>query len=78
MKKFKVVQVGSAETFESRLNELVASGYKVVTANLAYPAGTDPVYFALLESSPVDEELKQMLAENTDEVEASGLTPSDN
>ncbi|GAB3541013.1 hypothetical protein GCM10027443_39710 [Pontibacter brevis] len=73
MKKYKVVQVHSAGAFETSLNELAQAGWKVIASNMATlpeAADDDFVYFALLESAPIEEELKQMIEENTDELDA--------
>lgn len=90
MKKYKVVQVSSAEAFELSLNELTMAGWKVITANIAplpTAAGNEFVYFALLESAPIEAELKQMLEENINEldglegldsIENVDFSPSDN
>ncbi|WP_162051620.1 hypothetical protein [Pontibacter pamirensis] len=82
MKRYKVLQVSSAEAFETSLNELAHAGWKVITANMAplsEAADDDFVYFALLESAPIEEGLKQLMEENTDELDAlNGLDSLDN
>lgn len=73
MKKYKVVQVSSAEVFEISLNELAQAGWKVISSNVAplpEAANDDFVYFALLESMPIETELKQLVEENSDELSA--------
>ena len=71
MKKYKVVQVSNLEAFETSLNELAQTGWKIINSNLAFsPSGSnEPVYFALLESTPIEEELKHMMEENTDSLD---------
>jgi len=84
MKKYKVVQVSSAEAFETSLNELAQAGWKVISANLTFPVAAENtlIYFALMESFPLETELKQMMEENsadiTDEMDTLGLSPSIN
>lgn len=83
MKKYKVVKVDSAEAFEINLNELAQDGWKVVNANLAYE-GTEKsvaIFFALLVNNDTDTALKELLEENTDELnnmDSIGLSPSAN
>ena len=84
MKKYKVVQVSSAEAFENSLNELSQAGWKVISANVTFPVVVENtlIYFALLESFPLETELKHMLEENADEITGEldnlGLSPSIN
>lgn len=82
MKQYKVVQVSSAEAFETSLNELAQAGWKVVASNMAPlpdAADDDFVYFALLENAPIEAELKQMMEENAGEMDAlDGLESLDN
>ncbi|WP_026462163.1 hypothetical protein [Adhaeribacter aquaticus] len=80
MKKYKVVKLQSAESFETSLNELAQAGWKVVSSNMAYPnIGSDEaVYFALLENTSIEDELKQMLEENNEGLENVNLSPSAN
>ena len=84
MKKYKVVQVSSAEAFENSLNELSQAGWKVISANVTFPVVVENtlIYFALLESFPLETELKHMLEENADEITEEfdnlGLSPSVN
>ncbi|WP_187264246.1 hypothetical protein [Pontibacter beigongshangensis] len=80
MKTYKVVKVNDAESFESNLNDLAQAGWKVVNANLAFAGGTDetPTYFALLENKSIEDELKQMMEENSDELDNIDLSPSAN
>jgi len=83
MKKYKVVKVSSAESFETSLNELAREGWKVVNANLAYQGleSDDATFFALLVNNDTDIALKELMEENVDElnnIENLGLTPSDN
>ena len=80
MKTYKVVKVNDAEAFESNLNELAQAGWKVVNANLTYSADKEnlPTYFALLENTPIEDELKQMMEENSDELDNIDLSPSAN
>ena len=69
MKRYKVVQVSSVEAFETSLNELAQAGWKVISSNMAPLPGVvnnEFAYFALLESTPIEEELKQMMEENLD------------
>ncbi|MFD3001210.1 hypothetical protein ACFS7Z_12600 [Pontibacter toksunensis] len=73
MKQYKVVQVSSAEAFETSLNELAQAGWKVIASNMApLPAAAedDFVYFALLENTPIEAGLKQMMEENAGELDA--------
>ncbi|TXK50809.1 hypothetical protein FVR03_03915 [Pontibacter qinzhouensis] len=81
MKTYKVVKVTAAETFETSLNELSQAGWKVVNANLVFANDTNntPTYFALLENTPLEDELKQMVEENPEELlNDMGLSPSSN
>ncbi|MGV3585727.1 MAG: hypothetical protein ACO1OF_01895 [Adhaeribacter sp.] len=82
MKKYKVLTTDSAEAFEIDLNQLAKQGWKVVSANLAQNgSSTLPVYFALLVSNGTDLVLKELMEENTDELnnpENIGLSPSAN
>jgi hypothetical protein len=83
MKKYKVVKVVSAEAFEISLNELAQEGWKVVNANLTFAGSdkTEPVFFALLVSNDTDTALKELMEENADELnnmDSIGLSPSDN
>ncbi|MFT2007341.1 hypothetical protein ACMA1I_01575 [Pontibacter sp. 13R65] len=80
MKTYKVLKTADAEAFETNLNELAKVGWKVVNANLAFAGDADntTIYFALLENAPIDDELKQLIEENTDEIESLGLSPSAN
>ena len=84
MKIYKVVKVSSAEAFETSLNELAQAGWKVVSANVTFPvtAENTPVYFALMESFPLETELKHMIEENVadiaEEIDNLGISPSVN
>lgn len=73
MKKYKAVKVTSAEAYETSLNELSQAGWKVIAANMApLPGATDEfVYFALLENTPIEDELKQMVEENTNDLDGN-------
>lgn len=82
MKKYKVLTTQSAESFEIDLNQTAKQGWKVVAANLSQNGPDNlPVFFALLVTNSTDEVLKELLAENTDELnnpENIGLAPSAN
>ncbi len=82
MKKYKVLTTDSAEAFEIDLNQLAKQGWKVVSANLSHNGSDNlPLFFALLVANGTDLVLKELLEENTDELnnpENIGLTPSDN
>jgi len=83
MKKYKVVKVDSAEAFEIALNELAQEGWKVVNANLTYQGldKTAAIFFALLVNNDTDTALKELMEENTDELnnmDSIGLSPSAN
>ncbi|WP_114778226.1 hypothetical protein [Botryobacter ruber] len=80
MKSYRVVQVTSAEAFETSLNDLAQLGWTVVAANMAYQGDARQMatYFALLESAPLEPELKQMLETRTDELDDIDLSPSAN
>lgn len=93
MKRYKVLQVSSAEAFETSLNELAHAGWKLITANMASlpdAADDDFAYFALMENVPIETELQQLMEENSDELNALDtldgqnshdtvdLSPSDN
>ena len=84
MKVYKVVQVSSAEAFETSLNELAQAGWKVISANITFPVAAENtlIYFALMESFPLETELKQMMEENaadiTEEMDHLGISPSVN
>ena len=83
MKKYKVVKVESAEAFEIALNELAQEGWKVVNANLAYEGSVNSIaiFFALLVTNDTDTALKELMEENTDELnnmDSIGLSPSAN
>ncbi len=76
MKKYKVLQVNTAEALELSLNEHAQNGWKVITANFAIQ-GDENIYFALLKNQSIEEEIKTLLEENINEID-SGLTPSAN
>lgn len=83
MKNYKVIKLNSAEAFEISLNELAQEGWKVVNANLAYDGSgsNEAVFFALLVNNDTDTALKELMEENTDELnnmDSMGLSPSDN
>lgn len=82
MKKYKVLTTNSAEAFEIDLNQSAKQGWKVVSANIAQNAADNlPIFFALLVTNGTDLVLKELLEENTDEInnpENIGLMPSDN
>ena len=83
MKKYKVIKADSAEAFEIDLNQLSKNGWKVISSNLSHSTtGTgEPVYFALLVNNDTDDVLKELMAENNEELtnpENIGLSPSDN
>ena len=82
MKKYRVLTTESAEAFEIDLNHLAKQGWKVVSANLAGNGSNNlPQFFALLVTNGTDMVLKELMEENTDELnnpENIGLAPSDN
>ena len=80
MKNYRVVQVTSAEAFETSLSDLAQLGWTVISANMAYQgdAKKTATYFALLESAPIEAEIKQMLETRTDELDDIDLSPSAN
>ncbi|MCC9165845.1 hypothetical protein [Pontibacter harenae] len=80
MRKYKVVQVTSAEAFETSLNELAQAGWKVVSSNMAFSGAVEPtaVYYALLKSTPIEDELKQLMEKNDESIEDVNLSPSSN